>query len=288
MTIETLDEPQYESRQVKSHGCDIQVVTRPALAAKRCSAIPLVLVGGMGTNYEVLEPLLCHLPGFEIVVVEPPGTGESSTPIWPMPMSSHAGIVASVLESMGYQSINVMGLSWGGALAQQLGYEFPSLCRNLVLVSTSSGLFSVPAPLAVLSKYATPRRLTDPDYMAEIAGEIYGGKQKSNPEIARRYARNITKCADRGYYYQLWTITTWTSYPWLGQLQQPTLIVAGNDDPLVPLKNARILADHIPHATLKVLEDGHLLFLNRPAELGRLVASFLADGKTTPRTVSAS
>ena len=79
-----------------------------------------------------------------------------------------------------------MGASWGGALIQEFAHRYPKACDNLILVSTSPGLVSVPASASVLSKYVTPRRFTEPGYMEEVAGELYGGLQKSNPEIATK------------------------------------------------------------------------------------------------------
>ena len=80
----------------------------------------------------------------------------------------------------------------------------------------------------------------------------------------------------RGYFGQLYAISGWTSLPWLRTLRQPTLVLAGDDDPIVPLVNGRILARWIPDARLHVVPGGgHLFLLERPAEMAALVAGFL-------------
>jgi poly(3-hydroxyoctanoate) depolymerase len=77
----------------------------------------------------------------------------------------------------------------------------------------------------------------------------------------------------RGYFGQLNAISGWTSLPWLRTPRQPTLVLAGDDDPIVPLVNGRTLARRIPQARLHVIHGGgHLFILERPAEVAELVA----------------
>ena len=64
--------------------------------------------------------------------------------------------------------------------------------------------------------------------------------------------------------------------PWLRSLTQPTLILAGTDDPIVPSLNARIMARIMPNARLKLIDDGHLFMLTRPGETAAIVEDFLA------------
>jgi pimeloyl-ACP methyl ester carboxylesterase len=82
-----------------------------------------------------------------------------------------------------------------------------------------------------------------------------------------------------GYAGQVYAITGWSSFPWLHRLRQPTLVLAGDDDPIVPLVNGRILARRIPGARLEVVRGGGHLFLLEEAEaMAELVAEFLGDG----------
>ena len=68
----------------------------------------------------------------------------------------------------------------------------------------------------------------------------------------------------------------WTSLPWLRFLAQPTLVMAGTDDPIVPVVNGRILARLIPHARLVTINDGHLFLVTRPNEFAHIIADFLS------------
>ena len=79
-----------------------------------------------------------------------------------------------------------------------------------------------------------------------------------------------------GYLAQLYAITGWTSLPWLSRLTQPTLVMCGDDDPIVPLANARILRRFIPHSTLRVVHGGgHLFLLEQPRQVAAMVTDFL-------------
>jgi hypothetical protein len=69
----------------------------------------------------------------------------------------------------------------------------------------------------------------------------------------------------------------WTSLPWLWSLPQPTLVLMGSDDPLVPPINGRILAGLIPKAEFRTIDDGHLFIVTRPAETAAVIEAFLAD-----------
>lgn len=90
-----------------------------------------------------------------------------------------------------------------------------------------------------------------------------------------------------GYFLQLLAGAACSSLPALPLIRQPTLILAGNDDPIVPLVNARIMRAVLPNATLYVYDDGHLGLLTSADELGPLVSRFLtsqgAEGASSSR-----
>jgi poly(3-hydroxyoctanoate) depolymerase len=122
-----------------------------------------------------------------------------------------------------------------------------------------------------------PRRYLDPSYMAEIAPLLYGDAFRQNADLGQSYAQLIKAPHGRGYIMQLMASVGWTSIPWLHRLRQPTLILAGKDDVIVPPINARILARLIPHATLHIFKGGHLFALTEKEQVASLVYAFLRD-----------
>ncbi|HLZ30868.1 MAG TPA: alpha/beta fold hydrolase, partial [Chloroflexota bacterium] len=69
----------------------------------------------------------------------------------------------------------------------------------------------------------------------------------------------------------------WSSLGWLHRLPQPTLVLAGTDDPIVPVANARVMAERIPNARLQLYDDGHLFLMTRLDEVAPLLSEFLTE-----------
>ncbi len=238
---------------------------------------PLLLMNGLGANLDLLQPFVDAFdPAIEIICFDAPGVGSSPPPALPYRFATLAWLIARMLDQLGYAQVDVLGMSWGGGLAQQFALQHRMRCRRLVLVSTATGALMVPGRPAILAMLATPRRYLDPDYLASIAPALYGGSMRSHPELARELARATRAVSLHGYVYQLLASIGWTSLPWLPLIQQPTLILAGDDDPIVPLVNATLMQRLIPNACLRVFHDGHLGLLTQPHELAPVVARFLA------------
>ena len=264
--------PQAETQTITVGRQRLRVATRKGDGTRR----PLLLMNGIGVNLEVLQPFVDALdPAIEVIRFDVPGTGGSPAPHIPYRFSVLARLVTQMLDQLGYQQVDVLGVSWGGALAQQFAFQYPVRCRRLILVSTGTGALMVPGNPAALAKIATPRRYQDPAHMAQIAGEIYGGKVRTQPELAHEFARTARLGSVLGYFYQMLGTVGWTSVPWLHKLSQPTLILHGDDDPLVPLVNAKIMQRLIPHAKLYVFHDGHLGLGTSARELAQVVDQFL-------------
>lgn len=239
----------------------------------------LLLFNGIGASIELFAPFLDALPGPEAIMFDVPGVGGSPAPTLPYRPWTLALLAARLLDQLGYPQVDVLGVSWGGALAQQFAFQHAKRSRRLILAATSPGHLMVPGKLPVLLKMVTPRRYKDPDYMQRIAGEIYGGTFRCSSEgtsaRARELLRHVRWSSDCGYYLQLIAGLGWSSLPWLRLLRQPTLVMAGTDDPIVPMLNARILTWLIPDARLVTLDDGHLFLVTSAMQSARVIAGFL-------------
>ena len=236
---------------------------------------PLLLFNGIGANLELAAPFLDALDGHEVILFDVPGVGGSPAPTLPYRPSTMARLSARLLDQLGYEQVDVLGVSWGGALAQQFAFQQGQRCRRLILAATSPGHLMVPGQLAVLLKLATPRRYRDPDYLTRIAGDIYGGRLRRAPELVVSHLRHVRWSSDYGYYLQLIAGFGWSSLPWLPFLRQPTLVMAGTDDPIVPVANGMILARLIPDARLVTIEDGHLFLVTSAGTSAAIISEFL-------------
>jgi poly(3-hydroxyalkanoate) depolymerase len=247
---------------------------------------PLLLCNGIGASLELLEPFADALdPRRPVIRFDMPGVGGSPAPVIPYHLSTLSPMLAGLLDALGYQQADVLGISWGGGLAQQFALSRPERVRRLVLVATAPGALMVPAHPRVLLRMLSPRRHRDPSYAAHVAAELYGGSARENPLVARDLLHATTRLGPaRGYFYQLLASLGWTSLPWLPRLRPPTLILAGDDDPIIPLVNARIMHRLIPGSELHIYHGGHLELAADSKRLAAAVEAFLNADLTPERS----
>jgi poly(3-hydroxyalkanoate) depolymerase len=239
---------------------------------------PLLLLNGIGASLEVLQPFVDALhPRRTVIRFDVPGVGGSPRPVVPYVLATFSPVVARLLDELGHTDpVDVLGFSWGGGLAQHFAVQHRRRVRRLVLAATGTGSLMVPAHPRVLARMLTPRRHRDPEYARSIAGDIYGGTMRSHPERAARALHAQTRLGPkRGYYYQLAAAAGWSSLPFLRLIRTPTLIVAGDDDPIIPAINAHVMARCIPDAELHLYRGGHLALVTEAPALAPVVERFL-------------
>ena len=137
------------------------------------------------------EPFLDALNGPEAIIFDVPGVGGSPRRSFPIVHGRWRGLSAQLLDQLGHEQVDVLGVSWGGALAQQFAFQQARRCRRLVLAATSPGSLMVPGKLAVLLKMATPRRYKDPDYLNKVAGDHL---RRRAAQLARTGASTSPSC----------------------------------------------------------------------------------------------
>jgi poly(3-hydroxyalkanoate) depolymerase len=241
------------------------------------TGVPLVLCNGIGASLEVLDPLEeCLDPDTTVVRFDVPGSGGSPDSPLPYGFPYLAAVLGQLLRKLGFDGkVDVLGFSWGGALAQQFAFQNPRRCRRLILVSTGTGALMVPGGPAVLAKMLTPRRFLDHDYASVIAGALYGGTVRTDPSLVKQlFDRQLMAGSRVGYLHQLLAGAVWTSLFALPLIRQQTLIVAGLDDPIIPVVNAKIMARLLPHATVHMHAGGHVDLITNAAELAPVIETF--------------
>lgn len=265
-------------RQVSVRGLTARVSVRPG-TGPLAEAPPLLLCNGIGISLEALQPLVDHLsPHRGVVRFDVPGIGGSQLPPTPYPIAALSSWVTALMKKLGHRRFDVFGLSWGGGLAQQLALQSPRKVRRVVLAATGTGMLMVPARPEVLRIMSTPRRHRDPAYARLVASTIYGGSMRTNPEQGAALLHATTRSGPkRGYYYQLAAMTGWSSLPFLPLVRQPTLVMGGDDDPIIPVANPRMQAALIPGARLHVYSGGHLDLLVQAAKNVPVIEQFLSE-----------
>ena len=235
--------------------------------------LPVLFFNGIGANIEAVAPLAEALDDRGFVMFDMPGVGGSPDPLVPYNTATMAWTTTLLLDRFKLEQVDVMGVSWGGAMAQHFALQHPKRTRRLVLCATSAGMIMVPGNVGALSKMANPRRYVDAAFMEKHFRTLYGGAlgEASGGHIAR-----LKPPSRRGYLYQLLAMLGWTSAPALPFMKKPTLILMGDDDQIVPLANGKILNTLIPNSELHVLEGGgHLFLLSHADQSVSTIRAFL-------------
>ncbi len=240
---------------------------------------PLLLIMGIGGNLDMWDPLVARLPGRQLVMFDFPGTGGSGASWMPPTMPADALFTRMLVRKLGYGRMDVLGYSWGGLLAQALAIQHASTVRRLVLAGTTFGLGGLPPGPLVAARMLTPRRYYSRSYFAKVAPSLYGGRFRRDPglvgeEVGRRLGRPPSPW---GYAAQLSAVMTYTSLPGLPLVSAPTLVIAGDDDPIIRTFNPRLMARVLRHSTLHIVPDaGHLLLLDSPELVAPVIERFLS------------
>jgi poly(3-hydroxyalkanoate) depolymerase len=267
------DGPGEAMRAIRVRGRMLRVAVRTGDPARP----PLLLCNGIGVSLELLQPFVDALsPQRPVIRFDMPGVGGSPAPVVPYHLATLASLVSGLLDEFGHPRADVLGISWGGGLAQQFALRRPERVRRLVLVATGPGALMVPGHPRVLLRMLTPRRHRDPDYASSIAGDLYGGSVREDPGQASGLLHGRSRPGPaRGYYYQLASGLGWTSLPVLRRVRPPTLILAGDDDPIIPVANARIMHRLIPGSELMIYHGGHLDLVTQAGRMAAIVEEFL-------------
>lgn len=237
---------------------------------------PILFFNGIGANLELVAPLGEMMADrSDVVVFDMPGIGGSPAATMPYRPSTVVKWSNKLLDELGYDDVDVMGISWGGGAAQQFALDNPDRARCLVLLATSAGMAMVPGNFSALSKMGNPRRYVDTDYMMKNFETLYGDNAD---KAALGHKSRIMPPSKRGYLYQLMAMAGWTSIHRLPFLKQPTLVMSGDRDHIVPLANARILKAAIPRADINIVKGGgHLFAVSRVHQVVPIISRYLDD-----------
>lgn len=236
---------------------------------------PLLLIGGVWSQVGLWGDVLPHLEGYRTISFDPPGIGETDLPLLPFSVRRLGTFAAQLLDALGIERAHVLGVSLGGAVAQELARAFPDRVDRLVLVSTAYGVPAAIGRPGVLLRFIRPRAYRDLGQLERNAGAIFGGRLRREPELVHQWHLRPPRSL-RAYLWRLLGTTGWSSLPWLHRISRPTLVVHGDDDPIVPLLNGRVLAWRIPLAQLHIVDNGgHLLLLDSASDVLPVVTGFL-------------
>lgn len=271
MTVRPIDGSLHKTLHVG--GQRLNVVIRNPNAPGR----PLLICSGIGSSLKMFDAFAEHLPDTRCILFDVPGIGHSPRPWWPMRLSGYARLTAGLLDALKVEEADVLGFSWGTALAQEFALTYPERCHRLVLAAGLMGVGMVTADFWLLANLFLPLRYYWPGYARRMLPDVFGGSFRNNRRAVDQYRVRVVPPTLTGYYSQWYALFGWSSLGRLPYLKAPTLIAVGNDDPLIPLVNSEIMVRVIPDARVHVFDDGHMFPLTRAEEFAGIVRKFLHD-----------
>jgi 3-oxoadipate enol-lactonase len=244
----------------------------------------LLFISGTGADLR-RQPRLTDGPqfaGFELLQFDQRGLGQSDVPEGPYTMADYGDDAAALLKAVGWEDALVIGVSFGGMVAQELAIRHPDCVRRLVLACTSSGggggssyplheLADLPPDQAVRrfeildTRWDAAWREANPDTVRMIMDGFQlaggGGEQDAVGPRLQLEARRGHDTSSR-----------------LGEIRCPTLVCGGRYDGIAPPANSEFLARSIPGAQLELFDGGHLFFLQDPAAFPAMIGFLHEDG----------
>lgn len=203
---------------------------------------------------------------FDVLAYDQRGLGQTSVPDGPYTMQEYADDAAGLLDHAGWDTCAVVGVSFGGMVAQEIAIRHPDRVRTIVLCCTSSGGAGAPSfPLHTLTDLPEEERIRT---QLGISDTRYGAEwQAANAETAEKIFGTMRRGRDAsiGERLQLEARSHHDTYDRLPSITAPTLVCAGRYDGIAPLSNAEAIASQIPNSELRVYEGGHLFIVQDKA-----------------------
>jgi 3-oxoadipate enol-lactonase len=244
---------------------------------------PLLLIMGLGANHLAWTAQIpVYAREFQVIVFDNRGTGQSDFPEgvdYTIPLL--ADDATALLDFLGVDAAHVYGVSMGGMIAQEMALRHPERVRSLILGATSPGGSHAVAPEAqalqgLLDQGAAVDRVVSPALLEVLFSPAYLAGHVSELRESFKRLADYPATSPETYTAQLQAAARHDTYDRLPDIAASTLVLHGTDDPLLPVGNARILAERIPGAKLVLFEGArHGYLLEKQAEADAAVLDFL-------------
>ena len=228
----------------------------------------LLLIHGAGSSHLIWPAELRRLPQTAVYALDLAGHGRSALPGYDS-VQLHARDVLDFITALSLSQVVVLGHSMGGAVAQMVGLAQSPAVAGLVLLGTGAKLRVSPAILESIRG--------DYEQAVGLLSQFYWG-EKQNPALIEGVRGGMLACpveVTMGDFLACDQFDLRTSLP---EITVPTLVISGSADQMTPPQFGQFLADQLPNAEFTLIEQGgHMMALEFPNEVARLVADFLAN-----------
>jgi 3-oxoadipate enol-lactonase len=245
----------------------------------------LLFLNGSGATIATTGPLIKLFTGdFDTLVPDQRGLGATAVPPGPYEMGDYAADALALLDHVGWERARVVGISFGGMVAQELAVTAPERVERLALLCTSpGGAGGASYPLQELASLPEAEvrgkgaLLLDTRFTPEWLETHQGDRMLAEGMAARRAGTKTTE-ERRGAAEQLGARSRHDVSGRLERISCPTLVACGRYDGIAPPSNSEYIASHIPGARLRRYEGGHAFFAQDRAAVPEVLAFLRGDG----------
>lgn len=238
----------------------------------------LVLGSSLGTSGAMWQPQVAALTRhFRVVRYDHLGHGDSDVPAGPYTIADLGNAVLGLLDDLGVRRVSYAGISLGGMVGMWLAAYAPARVDRLVLLCTSAQL----GPVRGWRDRAAATRAGGVEAIADMVLARWFTKRfaATRPSVVAAYRSMLTSTPAEGYAGCCEAIAAMDLRAALPRIAASTVVIAGADDPAIPIEHARVLLDGIPGAGLRVVGDAaHLASVEQPERIARLLLDHLVDG----------
>lgn len=245
---------------------------------------PLILIPGFASGAWTWFRQTGELSkDFCVITFDPRGIGKSKrdeNDLQNLSMKTFVKDVIDLLDSLKIGKAHVLGASFGGFVAQEFALSYPERLDKLILACTTAGGKRHVKPDIEILRSFTPdprlplgtriRKFFRPAFTEEFSDEYAEEVEK----VCR--LREENEVTETTYSAQLQTAFTFDVEEKIGAIKHETLVITGDKDNLVPMQNSVNLANKLPNAILKIIENGsHMIFVENADEFNQAVREFL-------------
>jgi pimeloyl-ACP methyl ester carboxylesterase len=246
---------------------------------------PLVLIMGLRRNaewwYHQIPALAAH---FQVIAFDNRGAGRSDKPALDYSIRMFADDTAGLMDALGIERAHVLGISMGGYIAQELAINYPEKIRGLILGCTGAGgsraVLMDPERLQkfIYVEGLSPEQILRKDLDIYFSDALIADRPEFIEEFIRVSLRHYQPA--EAFLRQFSACRNHDTLDRVASIARPTLILAGDDDPLVPHQNSLILNELIPASQLRLFPGlRHCFFMEAAAEFNRQVIDWLRSVK---------
>jgi 3-oxoadipate enol-lactonase len=247
------------------------------------SGLRLMFLNGTGAALTQTSPLVSTFAEtFETLAFDPRGIGQTSCPSDSYAMADLAADALALADHLGWDDFRLVGISFGGMVAQELAVTVPERVVRLALLCTSpGGAGGSSFPLSSIVEM-------DPDKRATVSAQIMDSRftpewlenHESDRFLAGALAQRFTPDAFKenfGLTLQLQARSAHDVFDRLPRITCPTLVSSGRFDGIAPPVNGGAIASQVPNAELRLYDGGHVFFVQDPEAFSDVVGFLTAD-----------